>query len=41
MIVKSDGSGYDIVEIDTVILGDLVNVGLIAPQFSLPDNHTD
>jgi thiamine pyridinylase len=39
--LSSDGSGYDIVEIDTVILGDLVNVGLIAPQFSLPDNHTD
>jgi thiamine pyridinylase len=39
--LASDGSGYDVVEIDTVLLGDLVNVGLIAPQFSLPDNHSD
>ncbi|CAF4734669.1 unnamed protein product, partial [Rotaria magnacalcarata] len=31
--LMADGSGYDIVEIDTVLLGDLVNIGLVAPQF--------
>lgn len=31
--LMSDGSGYDIVEVDTVLLGDLVNSGLVFPQF--------
>ncbi|CAF1280801.1 unnamed protein product [Adineta ricciae] len=37
----SNGEGYDIVEIDTVLLGDVVNAGLIAPIFPIPDNHSD
>jgi thiamine pyridinylase len=39
--LTSDGSGYDVVEIDTVLLGDLVHVGLIAPQFPILNNHSD
>ncbi|CAF1223146.1 unnamed protein product [Adineta steineri] len=39
--LKSDGSGYDVVEVDTELLGDLVNAGLITPQFSLSHNHSD
>lgn len=39
--LTSNGSEYDIVEIDTALLGDLVSAGLIAPQFSIPDNHSD
>lgn len=30
--LSPDGSEYDVVEIDTVILGDLVSAGLVAPQ---------
>ena len=39
--LASDGSGYDVVEIDTVLLGDLVVAGLLTPQFVLPDHHSD
>jgi thiamine pyridinylase len=39
--LASNGSGYDVVEIDTILLGDLVNAGLVAPQFVIPDNHSD
>lgn len=39
--LASDGSGQDVVEVDAVLLGDLVNAGLIVPQFPTPDNHSD
>lgn len=39
--LASDGSGQDVVEVDVVLLGDLVNAGLIVPQFPTPDNHQD
>ena len=39
--LAKDCSGYDVVEIDTVLLGDIVNAGLVVPQFSFPDNHFD
>ncbi|CAF4654175.1 unnamed protein product, partial [Rotaria sp. Silwood1] len=39
--LMSDGSGYDIVEVDTTILGDLVNAGLIAPQFITSTSQAD
>lgn len=39
--LASDGSGYDVVEIDTVLLGDLVVAGLITPQFVISDKYSD
>ena len=39
--LKSDGSGYDVVEVDTELLGDLVNAGLITPQFDMSQSHPD
>jgi thiamine pyridinylase len=34
-------NGYDVVEIDTVVLGDLVNTGLITPQWIAPSYLAD
>ncbi|CAF2998603.1 unnamed protein product [Rotaria socialis] len=39
--LMADGTGYDIVEIDTLILGDLVNIGLVAPQFINSTSQAD
>ncbi|CAF1079178.1 unnamed protein product [Adineta steineri] len=39
--LSTDGTGYDVVEIDTLVLGDLVNAGLIVPQFPISHNHSD
>ncbi|CAF3363876.1 unnamed protein product [Rotaria socialis] len=39
--LMADGTGYDIVEIDAVLLGDLVNIGLVAPQFINSTNQAD
>ncbi|UJR09843.1 hypothetical protein I4U23_014068 [Adineta vaga] len=39
--LSSTGNEYDVVEIDTVILGEVVSAGLIAPQFSIFDIPSD
>ncbi|CAF4608634.1 unnamed protein product [Rotaria sp. Silwood2] len=39
--LMSNGSGYDIVEIDTVLLGDLVNAGVLAPQIISSTSQAD
>ncbi|CAF2851110.1 unnamed protein product [Rotaria sp. Silwood2] len=39
--LTSDGNGYDVVEVDTILLGDLVNAGLIAPLVDTSINRSD
>lgn len=39
--LSSDGNGYDIVEIDSVLLGDIVSAGLISPQLVMLNNLSD
>lgn len=39
--LKSDGYGYDVVEIDSVMLGELISAGLVSPQQPMPDKRAD
>ncbi|CAF3928208.1 unnamed protein product [Rotaria sp. Silwood1] len=39
--LTSDGNEYDVVEVDTILLGDLVHAGLIAPLVDTSINRSD
>jgi len=40
-LLATDGTGWDVVEVDTVLLGDLVNTGLIIPQDLNANDQSD
>lgn len=40
-LLAADGTGWDVVEVDTVLLGDLVNAGLIIPQYLTANDKYD